>query len=248
VVGFKPTFGLVPMEGVAAQAPSLDTFGVFVRDVAAVPLLVAAAAGRPLGAATAPARPRRALCRTSEWPKAEPSTRALVEETAAALARAGAAVEELALPPEFDGLPEAQRDLQALEASRSFRALRAAHGPRLSRVLLDLIEAGERIGPEREAELRVRGDRCRAALPAIFARFDALLTPAAVGEAPVGLGSTGDPAFNRIWTMVGTPAVSLPVGRGPAGLPVGVQVVGAPGADAALAALGGWIVAALAPG
>lgn len=242
VVGFKPTFGLVSMEGAAAQAPSLDTFGVFVRDVAAVPLLVGAAAGRPLPRAAAPARPRLGLCRTSEWPKAEATTRALLEDVAGALARAGADVEEVELSPELDGLAEAQRELQTLEGSRSFRALRDAHGPRLSRVLLDLVEAGERIGPAREAEIRDLAARGRAALPGIFARVDALLTPAAVGEAPVGLGSTGDPAFDRIWTLLGTPAASLPLGRGPAGLPVGVQVVGAPGADAALAALCGWIV------
>lgn len=243
VVGFKPTFDLVSMEGALAQAPSLDTFGVFVRDVEAVPLLVGAAAGRPLPAVAPPARPRLALCRTSEWPKAEPATRRLLEEVARSLAAAGAAVEELVLPPVFEGLAEAQRDLQALEASRAFRTLRDEHGPRLSRVLLDLIAAGEAISPAREGEVRARADRCRAALPAIFAAHDALLTPAAPGEAPPGLASTGDPAFNRIWTMVGTPAVSLPLGRGPAGLPLGVQVVGAPGADAALAALGGWILA-----
>jgi amidase len=242
VVGFKATYGLVPMEGAAPQAPSLDTFGVLVRDVAAVPLLLGAAAGTPLPGAAPPLRPRLALCRTSEWPRAEPSTRALVEATARTLADAGAAVEELTLPPGFELLAEAQRDLQAIEGARSFGPLRDAHGARLSRVLLELVEAGERLGWEREAEIRAARHRCRAALPDVFARFDALLTPAAVGEAPVGLGSTGDPAFNRIWTLLGTPAASLPLGRGPAGLPVGVQVVGAPGADAALAATCGWIV------
>lgn len=247
VVGFKPTFGLVSLEGVLAQAPSLDTFGVFVRDVEAVPLLVGAAAGQPLPAAAAPAAPRLGLCRTTEWPGAEPSTRALVEQVARDLARAGAVVDEVVLPPELDGLAGAQRELQALEASRSYRGLRDAHGPRLSRVLLDLLAAGEAITPAREAELRALAARGRAELARVFAGRDALLTPAAVGEAPVGLASTGDPAFNRIWTLLGTPAASLPLGRGPAGLPVGVQVVGAPGADAPLAALCGWIVATLAP-
>ncbi len=241
VVGFKPSFGLVPMDGVLPQAPSLDTFGLFVRDVAAVPLLLAAATGAPLPPATPPASPRLALCRTSEWPKAEPSTRALVEEVADGLARAGAVVDELVLPPDFDGLAEAQRELQALEAARSFAGLRAAHRDRLSRVLLDLVEAGERVGAAREAEIRAQVDRCRTALPALLAGVDALLTPAAPGEAPPSLETTGDPAFNRIWTILGTPAASLPLGRGPAGLPVGVQVVGAPGADAALAAVCGWI-------
>jgi Asp-tRNA(Asn)/Glu-tRNA(Gln) amidotransferase A subunit family amidase len=244
VVGFKATFGLVPMEGAAPQAPSLDTFGLFVRDVEAVPLLVGAAAGRPLPPASLAGPPRLALCRTWAWPKAAPSTRALVEGVARALAEAGARVEELELPPGFAGLADAQRDLQAVEASRTLRELCAAHGPRLSPVLLELVAAGERVTPGREAAIHAQLDRCRMALPGIFDRFDALLTPSAPGEAPVGLESTGDPAFNRIWTALGTPAASLPLATGPAGLPVGVQVVGAPGADAALAAACAWIVAA----
>jgi amidase len=74
---------------------------------------------------------------------------------------------------------------------------------------------------------------------------DALLTPGALGEAPVGLGSTGDPAFDRIWTLLGTPCASLPLARGPAGLPVGVQLVGAPGQDGALVQTCAWIADAL---
>jgi amidase len=244
VVGFKPTYGLVPMEGATPQAPSLDTFGVFVRDVEAVPLLLAAAAGSAMEVPPPAGPPRLGLCRTPAWPSAELSTRALVEDVARALSRAGAQVEEVELPAELDGLADAQRELHALEAARSFRALREEHGGRLSRVLLDLLDAGERVTVEREAEIRALADRGRAALPAIFARVDALLTPAAPGEAPATLETTGDPAFNRVWTMLGTPAATLPLGKGPAGLPVGIQVVGAPGRDGALAATCAWIVGA----
>jgi Asp-tRNA(Asn)/Glu-tRNA(Gln) amidotransferase A subunit family amidase len=245
-VGFKPTFGAVPMDGVSPFAPSLDTFGLFVRDVEAVPLLLAAAGV----AAHAPALrgpPRLALCRTEQWPLAEPSTRALVEGVAQALARAGAPVEELDLGPEFAGLADAQRTIMAAEGARTLREVRARHAPLLSRVLLDFLAEGERIAPEREAAARAQAERCRVRLPALFARADALLTPAALGEAPLGLASTGDPAFDRIWTLLGTPCASLPLARGPAGLPVGVQVVGAPAADGALAAACAWIVAASAP-
>lgn len=245
VVGLKPTYGAVPMDGVSPLAPSLDTFGVFVRDVAALPLLLAAATGAPVAGAPAQAGPPRlALCRTDQWPRAEAATQAAVEAVARDLARAGARVDELDLGAEFEGLADAQRDLMAVEASRVFRTLRAEHGPRLSRVLLELVEAGERVGPEREAAARAQADRCRAALPGIFGRFDALLTPSAPGEAPLGLDSTGDPAFDRIWTLLGTPAASLPLARGPAGLPLGVQVVGAPGRDAALVGACAWIAGA----
>jgi Asp-tRNA(Asn)/Glu-tRNA(Gln) amidotransferase A subunit family amidase len=231
------------MEGVLPFAPSLDTFGLFVRDAEALPLLLAAV-GVAAEAPPLRAPPRLALCRTGQWPLAEPAARAAVEEAAARLARAGAAVEELALPPELDGLAEAQRTLMAAEAARTLAAIRAAHAPLLSQVLLDFLAEGASIAPGREAAARARAERGRAALPAIFARYDALLTPAALGEAPLGLASTGDPAFARSWTLLGTPAASLPLARGPAGLPVGVQVVGAPGADAALAAACAWVARA----
>jgi amidase len=245
VVGFKPTYGAVPMDGVSPFAPSLDTFGLFVRDLEAVPLVLAAAGVPAQVPALGTAPPRLALCRTEQWPLAEPSTRALAEGAAEALARAGARVEDLDLGPEFEGLAVAQRTVMAAEAARTLRPIREAHGPVLSRVLQDFLAEGDAVAPEREAEARARADRCRARLPGIFARFDALLTPGTLGEAPPGLASTGDPAFDRIWTLLGTPAASLPVLRGPAGLPVGLQVVGAPGRDGDLLAACRWIAAAL---
>jgi Asp-tRNA(Asn)/Glu-tRNA(Gln) amidotransferase A subunit family amidase len=115
-------------------------------------------------------------------------------------------------------------------------------------VLLDFLAEGDAVGPEREAEARALAARCRDALPPAFSRFDALLTPSAIGEAPVGLESTGDPAFNRIWTLLGTPCVTLPAARGPAGLPVGVQLVAAPGRESDLVAAAAWAMAALGAG
>ncbi len=243
VVGFKPTFDVVPLDGVSPFAPSLDTFGLFVRDVEAVPLLLDAA-GVPADAPRFEAPPRLALCRTDRWPLAEPATQAAVEEAAAALARAGAALDALELP-ELDGLADDQRTIMAAEAAWTLRGVRERHGPLLSPVLREFLAEGDRIAPEQEALARDRAERCRARLPEVFAQFDALLTPAALGEAPVGLESTGDPAVDRIWTLLGTPCASLPVARGPAGLPLGLQVVGAPGGDRALAAVCAWIVAAL---
>jgi Asp-tRNA(Asn)/Glu-tRNA(Gln) amidotransferase A subunit family amidase len=78
------------------------------------------------------------------------------------------------------------------------------------------------------------------ALNAIFQDYDAIVTPAAVGEAPAGLKSTGDSIFNRIWTLCGTPALNLPVLRGPNGLPIGLQLVLAKGGDAGLLGTARW--------
>jgi amidase len=74
----------------------------------------------------------------------------------------------------------------------------------------------------------------------IFAGVDALLTPSAAGEAPEGLGSTGDPRFNSIWTLAWTPCITLPVGTGPKGLPLGVQLVGGRFRDEALFDIAAW--------
>ncbi|HEY6002415.1 MAG TPA: amidase, partial [Anaeromyxobacter sp.] len=247
VVGMKPTFGAVSMEGVSPFAPSLDTFGLFVNDVEALPLLLLAA-GVPMRAPELRGAPRIALCRTEQWPLAEPSTRVLVEAAAGALATAGATVEERDLGPELEGLARAQRTIMAAEGARTLREIRERHGGALSKVLLDFLAEGDAVSPEREQAARELAARGRAALPQIFSRFDALLTASAVGEAPVGLESTGDPAFNRIWTLLGAPCVTLPAARGPAGMPVGVQLVGAPGRDADLVGAAAWAMAALGLG
>ena len=230
VLGWKPAFGQVPMDGISPFAPSLDTIGIFARDLDAIPLVMDAL-GSPLPAPRASGPPRFALCRTEEWPRAEASTRELLEKTAAAIERAGGVVVELDLPAAFAGLAEAQRVVMAVEAARTWGALRDEEGERLSPVLRDFLLEGEAVAPEREAAARVQAERCRGLLGELFQATDALLTPSAIGEAPAGLGSTGDPLFARRWTLLGTPCLSLPAGRGPAGLPVGAQLVGAAGAE-----------------
>jgi Asp-tRNA(Asn)/Glu-tRNA(Gln) amidotransferase A subunit family amidase len=81
-----------------------------------------------------------------------------------------------------------------------------------------------------------------AALAEVFGTYDAILTPAAPGEAPKGLGSTGSPIFCTIWTFCGTPAVTLPLLTGASGLPIGVQLVGEKGDDARLLRTARWLI------
>jgi Asp-tRNA(Asn)/Glu-tRNA(Gln) amidotransferase A subunit family amidase len=80
---------------------------------------------------------------------------------------------------------------------------------------------------------------------AVMAGLDVLVTPAAPGEAPEGLGWTGDPVFNALWTALGVPCVTVPAGRGPRGLPLGIQIVGRRGEDAAVLAWARWVAAAV---
>ena len=238
VIGWKPSFGALPLEGVHPLAPSLDTLGFFVRELADVPLALAAL-GAPLAkpdARSAARRPVLALCRTEAWDRAEPSTRAALEDFAA---RIGA--REVTLGPRFDGLVEAQIAIMGAEAAVSLRREREQEPGKLSARLREFLELGRAVAPEQLARAHEQAAACSRELAEILQGVDAVLTPAAAGEAPRGLAFTGDPLFGRIWTLLGGPCVSLPLLRGPAGLPLGVQLVSARGRDAALLAAAEWL-------
>lgn len=244
VVGMKPSHGLLSLEGVSPLAPvSLDTLGLFARSADDLPLLLGAL-GAPLPAQPALSRPRLGLARTESWRFAAPESRAAVERAAEAFVAAGAEVREM--PDELTGLSEAQRTVMAYEAAAAWGETAAREGARLSPQFRELVAAGAAVSPGAYREAQALAAAARARLPALFSAFDALLGASAPGEAPHGLGATGDPAMNRIWTLLGLPCLSLPGARGPAGLPVGVQLVGPPGGDGLLVAVARWAEAALA--
>ncbi len=244
VFGWKPTFGLLPMEGVFPLSPSLDTLGLFVRALEDLPLL-AGAMGAALAVPDRADPPRVGLCRTEQWPRATPEAQRVVEAAAERLARAGAQVQELELPPAFTGLPDVQATIMAVEAARSLA--REGHRDQLSEQLRGLVAAGEATSAEAYAQGLARAAACRRTFSALLERVDVLLTPSTPGEAPAGLEATGDPAFNRIWTLLHAPCVHVPVTSGPAGLPLGVQLVGVGGRDGELLSAAGWIAAQLRP-
>jgi Asp-tRNA(Asn)/Glu-tRNA(Gln) amidotransferase A subunit family amidase len=237
VVGFKPSHGLLSMEGIHPFAPSFDTLGVLVREVGEVaPLL--AGLGASLAVPPLPRPPRIGLWRSAQWPRATAAMQSRLEEVATALARAGASVRELDPLPDESRLSEDQALIMAAEAVRSFDALRPTGA--LSPQLTALLDRGLAARPDELEAAKIRAGQAWTAMTRILSSVDALLTPSAPGEAPEGLASTGDPVFNRVVTLLGFPAISLPAGRGPAGLPLGVQLVGAPHADAALLAVASW--------
>ena len=236
VIGLKPTHGLLPLEGVHPLAPSLDTLGFFVRQIEDARLLLGVLSGRA-PVRSEKGRPRLGFCRTEAWPRATAQTQHSVENAAR---RAGA--KEVELGPSFEGLIDAQIAIMGAEAHR---ALRAKPQVELSPRLRQFLQDGAKISPERLRAAHQQADRARRGIDAIFDDLDALLTPAAVGEAPEGLDATGDPIFSRIWTLLGTPCISLPVLSGPAGLPVGLQVVGPRSDEARLLGAAGWILGEL---
>ena len=247
-IGYKPSFGVIPRAGVKGLADSLDTIGVFAADVADAAFFAGVVAGRPglrdLAAPEAP--PRYGLYRTPMWREAEPETAAALDDAREALDRAGAQVRELALAPEHEELTAAQMTVMGFELVRALAHERIRHSAELSPSLAQMLDDGMAIGPDAyEAALR-RAAAARAGLNAFFGDCDALLVPAAPGGAPRGLGHTGNPIFNRMWTLLGVPCVSVPTGRGNGGLPAAVQLVGRIGDDPRVMAAGIFLEQALA--
>jgi len=238
VVGFKPSFGVIPRAGVKPLADSLDTIGTMARNVADAAFLAGVLSGRPaLRAVAMPATPPHfGFYRTPMWENAEPSTAAALDHARAALDRAGAGVAEIAVPPEHRGLTAAQETIMGFELVRGLAYERLEHSAELSPRLAQQLDAGMSVGADAYDAARAETAAARERLDRFFGQCEAMLAPAAPGEAPAGLGYTGDPVFNRMWTLLGVPCVTLPAIRGDSGLPTGIQLIGRPGHDAQLMA------------
>jgi Asp-tRNA(Asn)/Glu-tRNA(Gln) amidotransferase A subunit family amidase len=242
VVGFKPSFGRYNRAGLKMAAESLDTIGSLARTLDDVELLDAALTRAPAPPPRAPgAAPRIGLCRTPLWQTARAETMAAIEDAAARLARAGARVRGVLLPQEFAGLCGERDVLGSVERSRAIAHEWQHHRERLSERMRRAVELGLDTPDDAYRELLGLARACREQLAGIFADYDALLAPCVPGEAPVGLESTGDPRFQRLWTVLHVPAITLPTHRGPGGLPVGIQLVGAAGADVRLIDSARWV-------
>jgi len=247
-VGYKPSFGLIARAGAKALADSLDTVGLMAATVADAAFFAGVLTDRPdlRDAAPPPAPPAFALYRTPMWERAEPEVGAALDRAAEALRRAGAAVGELAPPAEHRGLNAAQDRIMGYEAARALAYERIYRSAQLSPRLGQMLDAGMAVGAAEYDAARAEAAAARAGLAGFFGPYDAVLTPAAPGEAPAGLGYTGDPVFNRMWTLLGTPCLTLPAHRGDRGLPVGVQLVGRIGDDARLMSCAIFLEQALA--
>ncbi len=238
VVGFKPSFGVIPRAGVKMLADSLDTIGTMARNVADAAFFAGVLGGRPaLRAVAMPDAPPRFGCyRTPMWEEAEPSTVAALDHARAAFERAGAWVAEIAVPPEHRGLTAAQDTIMGFELVRGLAYERLQHSAELSPRLGQLLDAGMSVGADTYEAARAETAAAHARLDGFFGPCEAMLAPAAPGEAPEGLGYTGNPVFSRMWTLLGVPCVTLPAIWGDSGLPTGIQLIGRPGHDAQLMA------------
>jgi amidase len=235
VVGYKPSFGMIPRAGMKPLAESFDTAGTLAPTVADAALLASVAAGRAdIAAPQAPeAWPVIGLLRTDWWDEAEPAQHAALEALARALSAAGARVVDLPAP----GIARANdrhSAAMAWEVARAFAWERAAAPQLFSPKFTEICDRGLRITPAEHAAIRADLARACVVLRALFEGCDVVLTPSAPGEAPRGLAATGAPTFNRIWSLLGGPCLSLPCGYGAEAMPLGAQLAALPGQDALL--------------
>ncbi|HKU86914.1 MAG TPA: amidase [Casimicrobiaceae bacterium] len=242
-VGYKPTYGTICRVGVKMISDTLDTMGGFGRTVSDVALFVAAVSGRDELAIREPAReaPRIGVCRTYEWDFAQPETVALFEDVERRLREAGRTVRNVELPSEFTGLAAAQKAVMVREVAQSLSHEWHAHRDLLSPEMVTMIEEGLAVSNAQYDAARSLARQCRAMLPQVLEGVDVLIAPSAQGEAPAGIEATGDPIFNRIWTLLRVPCVHLPIARGPRGLPLGVTVAGRIGGDRDTLRAADWI-------
>ncbi len=247
VAGYKPTFGTISRIGMKIMSDSLDTIGVMARTVADCALFAAAVSGRDLGDPDEKpsAVPRIGICRSPTWSAAQPETQTLLERVASAIGRAGAQVTSRELPPLFDALLEAHPIIMNSESARALGWELAHRADLLTEGLRERMGFG--LAQTEAAIASAYGvfQTTQRAFPDAMDGLDILVTPSAPGEAPHGLGWTGDPAFNSIWTSLHVPCVTVPAGFGPNGLPLGIQIVGRAGEDRAVLAWARWVEAAI---
>jgi Asp-tRNA(Asn)/Glu-tRNA(Gln) amidotransferase A subunit family amidase len=259
VVGFKPTHGLIPRSGMLLLSRTLDHVGVFARTVEDAALLAATLAGfdeedpdtRPLAcpplaavaASEPPLPPRLAFVRSPVWERAEPDTRQAFTELVEALGETAVEVDPGA---GFERAFGMHRTIMEVEMAHNLRRDYDKGGAQLSAALREQIERGRGHAAVDYMAAVAGISSLNTALDPLFDEFDAILTPAAPGEAPRGLQTTGDASFCTLWTYLGTPAITLPLLQSAAGMPLGVQLVGRRDGDARLLRTARWLVAALA--
>ncbi len=238
VVGYKPSWGLIPRAGVKVLSDWLDTVGVITRDVEDAIFAVSGLTARPSLKPQGDEGPFRIAVLREPYPgEAEPETVAALDRAMAALERAGHVVRDLPSPPSLQQIARLQRLVMAYDMDKSLGHERRLHESKLSSILKTYLDEGRAISARAyDAAIATTRELIRD-IDSVFGDADIILSPSAPGEAPKGLQATGDPAFNRVWTQLQLPCLTLPAGTGPNGMPVGVQLAARSGHDAALLAV-----------
>lgn len=260
VFAMKPSHGLVSRAGVLPLSRTLDHVGPFARSIDDIALMLDVMAGhdaqdpdtrpvaarnfRQIAAEEFGLAPRFAFVKTQVWDKADADAQEAYEELAKEL---GDNCFTYDLPERFASAWEAQRMIMAAEMAHNLGRLADQGGDKISAQFRALITEGREVGAAQYLGAVANATALREGLVELFQQeCTAIITPAAPGAAPKGLAATGNPAFCSLWSLTGLPAITLPLLASQDGMPLGVQLIGAPGDDARLLRTANWLVERLA--
>src|SRR5438067_6465385 len=241
IFGYKPTHNTIARSGLKPGADSLDTVGVYGRSAEDCAFFAAALTRRPELEATLERPARIGVCRTYEWDRVQPEMRTALEDVRRVLD-----ADDFELPGAFRGLRESHTAILWYEVARSLADEFTRFPDKLDPALRQRCADGFALDAREYLRAQAHAADCRARFAAALGDYDVLIAPAATGEAPKGLTSTGDVAMNVVWTLLHTPCVALPASKSPSGMPLGVQVIGRIGDDARTLACAAWIAERLA--
>ena len=249
IYGYKGSHGEFSLAGIRPLSESLDSLGVLARCVEDLRLLRDVLLDRPTAeyAVDRAHPPRLGLYKTPHWQALQPASRAALETAVERLGKAGARVERLEPPASLEPLEDAQRTVMAYEAAHGYLFESIRYAQVLSPQFRALCDQGRAIARGQYLDTLGRIAIAQADFARAFAGFDGWIAASALGEAPPASEGTGDPVLSRPWTAVQAPAVALPAGLGPRGLPLGFQLLAPKGSDDALLATAAWVAERLAP-
>jgi Asp-tRNA(Asn)/Glu-tRNA(Gln) amidotransferase A subunit family amidase len=244
VVGFKPTLGAIPFTGAHLFSETLDTLGTFTRTVADAALAFGALGGEADQPGT-PAPPRIAYLPDFPWTQVHRNVAETLDAAAARLRADGADIVAVALPDALHEAARVHRVIMLSEAARNLRDLQWRSRAQLSTILNDALDEGRAMSADDARRALASRAAMIAAAAAWIGHYDAVIVPSAPAEAPEGLGSTGDASCCTLASLLGAPAITLPIGLGAHRLPLGMQLFAATGNDAKLLAIAAWCEARL---
>jgi Asp-tRNA(Asn)/Glu-tRNA(Gln) amidotransferase A subunit family amidase len=247
IVGFKPSFALLPTAGMKCFSWSLDTVGLFARSVQEVSLFAQAVSGKRI------VTPERrdpgdwvvGVPDAYPWGELSASAQQAMARATAALQQAGARVVNCTLPRWAAHAFIAHDTVQGWEAARALRREVETSADRLSPLLREYLSASAEISDEAYAKAQAVATRVRIECGKWLPGVDVLLTPSAPDEPPMGYASTGASTFNRAWTLLGAPCVGVPGAVGVNGRPMGLQLIAPAGSDDVCLAAGAMLELAI---
>jgi len=253
VFAIKPSHGLISRAGALTLSLNLDHVGAFARSIEDLALILDVLVGqdsadpdsRPYAspsfqasaAEAPPIPPSYVLVRTPMWDKADADTRTAIEDLAKEVH-----AREADLPDDYRAAWEAQRIIMATDMAHNLGAFLDKGGEASTR-FRELIAEGRKVTAVQYLAAVRDARRYADGMTGIFEQLaDAIITPSARGVAPLGIEATGDPVFCTLWSLTGYPSLNLPLLANDDGLPIGVQLVGAPGRDERLLRTGRALV------